>query len=160
MDHNICSYGYIIYRKSNKLKDKYKNLSPNELIKLKNELLINKSVDISAKEYINDILTYQHYTPLVAYTGDTSIEGVINNDELLNVPLLIMECTGFSDEDKIKYINSKHIHIDDIIKHNNKFNNDKIILFHFSQQYNNILDIINYIDNINNNLKDKLLFFF
>ena len=71
-----------------------------------------------------------------------------------------MECTGFSDEDKIKYINSKHIHIDDIIKHNNKFNNDKIILFHFSQQYNNILDIINYIDNINNNLKDKLLFFF
>jgi ribonuclease Z len=147
MNHNICSYGYIIYRKSSRLKQEFLNLSPNEIVQI--------------KENQNDIiLTYDKYTPLIAYTGDTTIDSIINNDELLNVPLLIMECTGFSYED-INFTHiGKHIHFNDIIVNSNKFNNEKIILFHFSQKYKKLDDIKDYIIDTPNNLSNKLLFFF
>ena len=160
MDHNISNYGYIIYRKSHKLKEEYAILDKKDLIKLKNNLLQYIPTNINKKDYIISILTYEQYTPLVGYTGDTSINGVITNTELLNVPLLIMECTGFSISDKKIIECNKHIHFDDIVKNNNLFNNNKILLFHFSQQYNTLDDIKEYITNIPTNLNEKLLYFF
>lgn len=147
MDHRIKSFGYIIYRKSNKLKPEYMNLNKNDLIKIKQE--------IGSKN-----LTYITYTPLVAYTGDTTINGIINHKEFLNVPLLIMECTGFNDDDIKETIDGKHTHLDDLIKHNELFNNQKIILFHFSQKYKKIEDITQYTNNISEKLKEKLILFF
>jgi ribonuclease Z len=147
MDHKIKSYGYIIYRLSNKLKSQFNGLSVKEIIELK-------------KQFGNENLTEQVYTPLLGYTGDTTIQGVLNHGAFLSVPLLIMECTGFSPMDKLDCVEGKHIHWDDIVVNQNKFLNEKIVLFHFSQQYRIIDDIFQYTQNSSKEINDKIVFFF
>lgn len=152
MDHKIKSFGYIIYRKTKKLKQEYITLNREEIIKIKQTCKIeNKNID--------DTLTEIHYTPLVGYTGDTTINGLIYNQEFLDVPLLIMECTGFSENDKLDTLEGKHIHYDDIINNSTIFNNKQIILFHFSQQYKTLNDILLYINNTNE-INNKIIYFF
>jgi ribonuclease Z len=144
MIHKVKSFGYIIYRKSEKLKLEYQELSKEELIKIKKEQTITMPV----------------YTPLLGYTGDTTIQGVINNSDFLNIPLLLMECTGFAPEDKQFTIDGKHIHFDDIIENYKLFNNQKIILFHFSQQYHTVQQLMFYINKAPQELQDKIILFF
>lgn len=147
MDHKIKSYGYIISRLSKKLKPEFQGLSGKQIMEIKKHI-----------GYEN--LTIPIYTPLLGYTGDTTIQGVLNYKEFLNVPLLIMECTGFSPDDKIRCVEGKHIHWDDIVNNFKYFMNEKIILFHFSQQYRFIEDILHYTQNSPKELNDKVIFFF
>ncbi len=147
MDHKIKSFGYIIYRKSKKLKPEYSGLKGNEIIQLK-------------KEIGEENLTVPFLNPLLAYTGDTTIYGIINNQALLNVPFLIMECTGFSPDDNCECLDGKHIHWNDLVNNYKLFKNEKIMLFHFSQQYKTIDDIIQYTSNAPAELMNKLVFFF
>lgn len=140
MDHKIRSYGYIIYRRSKRLKQFYKDLSKYEIINLKKN---------------NIEITEDHYEPLIGYTGDTTINGVLQYDIFLNVPFLIMECTGFDDEDKDICFLGKHIHIENIKENYNKFNNEKIMLFHYSQKYHDKNELIEYIKNY-----EKLILFY
>jgi ribonuclease BN (tRNA processing enzyme) len=142
MDHKVESYGYIIKRMTNRLKPEYINMSQQEIIKVKSK--------VGAMN-----LTEPFYTNMIGYTGDTTIEGVLHNNEFLNVPLLIMECTGFSEDDIIETTQGKHIHINDIIINLDKFNNMKIVLFHASQKYKKLEDIQDYIKN----LPDKFVYF-
>jgi ribonuclease Z len=145
MDHKIEAFGYIIYRVSRKLKSEYVGLQPHEIIQIKKT---------------SKCITTDCYTSLVGYTGDTSIDGVLNNSELLNVRLLIMECTGFGPNDICQCNEGKHIHWEDIVKNSDKFKNDKILLFHFSQKYKVYEDIAEYIHECPKELANKLLFFF
>ena len=147
MDHKIKSYGYIIYRKSKKLKSEYTGLSKEEIIELKK--------NIGKSNLTTDILT-----PLVGYTGDTTIHGIISHEEFLSVPLLIMECTGFANDDNCTCHEGKHIHINDLILHSHLFVNKQIVLFHFSQQYKSINQIFEHCGHIPDNLRKKLSFFF
>ena len=147
MDHKIKSFGYIIYRKSKRLKAEYIGLPGHEIAKIRSEIG-------------DENLTQEHYTPLVAYTGDTTINGIIQNQELLNVPLLIMECTGFSEDDTCDCHCGKHIHVNDLAKHADLFNNNKIILFHFSQQYRTMEELLGYCHHLPTSLIDKLIYFF
>lgn len=147
MDHKVKSYGYIIYRKSRKLKSEYSGLDGPEIIKLKQR--------IGEQNLTTDV-----FTPLVGYTGDTTINGVIKHYEFLSVPLLIMECTGFASDDNCDCCDGKHIHINDIILHNELFSNKKIVLFHFSQQYRDFESLIKHCAHIPKSLNDKLLYFF
>jgi ribonuclease Z len=147
MDHKIKSYGYIIYRQSKKLKSQYQGLSGKQIMEIK-------------KEVGDENLTEIVYTPLIGYTGDTTIKGVISNPEFLNVPLLIMECTGFSPDDKFDCIDGKHNHWEDIVSNHKYFNNEKIVLFHFSQQYKLISEIQNYTQHSPKELNDKVILFF
>ena len=147
MDHKIKSFGYIVYRKSKKLKPAYADLKGPEIMKLKLEIG-------------EENLTYPVFTPMVAYTGDTSIHAVISNQELLNVPLLIMECTGFSTDDKCFCCEGKHIHWDDLVEYQHLFLNEKIMLFHFSQQYKSFDEISSLTTNISDEFYNKLIYFF
>lgn len=146
MEHKVKSYGYIVYMKSNRLKPEFVGLSGQEIKKKKEELG-------------KDNLTYVHMEPMIAYTGDTTIEGVLRYDIMLNVPLLIMECTGFDIDDMKTTEEGYHIHFNDIIKYHEKFMNEKIILFHFSQKYKVYEDIEPFIKIAPESLRDKLYFF-
>lgn len=145
MEHWVKSYGYIIYRKSKRLKEEYKDLDWKKIKELK-----NNGIELS----------YEHYEPLVGYTGDTTIEGVLLHKEFLSVPLLIMECTGFKKEDIIECQIGKHIHIDDINKNYKMFNNKKILLFHFSQKYRDISEIEFFINKLDDNFKKNIRLFY
>jgi ribonuclease BN (tRNA processing enzyme) len=147
MDHKIKSFGYIIYRRTKKLKAEYNGLNPTQIIELK-------------KTIGEENLTTTVHTPLIGYTGDTTINGVIAHSEFLSVPLLIMECTGFSPDDDCTCCEGKHIHINDIIMHSHLFFNKKIVLFHFSQQYRDLKQILDYCSHIPEILKEKLIYFF
>jgi ribonuclease Z len=146
MDHGVKSFGYIIYRKSKGLKSEYIGISQQEIIQKKKEI------------GIENMMEYR-FTPLVGYTGDTTIQGVLLYQEFLDVPLLIMECTGFSPDDIQHTKEGKHIHINDIITNKDQFNNTKIMLFHFSQQYKTNDDLVSYIQDIPVDLESKLIYF-
>lgn len=147
MDHKIKSYGYIIYRKSKKLKPEYSGLSGNEIMQFK-------------KTIGEANLTHDVYTPLVGYTGDTTINGIIAHEEFLTVPLLIMECTGFAPEDNCTCCEGKHVHINDLVLYSNLFANKHIVLFHFSQQYRTIDQILSHCSHIPDNLSSRISWFF
>ena len=155
VDHKIKSYGYIIYRKSKKLKPEYQNKTSKEIVQIKNELKGKMAI-----HEISEMLVDVCYTPLIGYTGDTTINGVIENDEFLRVPLLLMECTGFNEIDLTDTIDGKHIHLNNLIENADLFKNDKIILFHFSQQYKKYEDISEYTKSLPETIKTKLIYFF
>lgn len=144
MDHRITSYGYIVYKKSKKLKLEYVGLDKTEYIALKK----------SGIEITEDI-----YSPIVGYTGDTSIDGVLKNTEFFNVPLLLIECTGFCKED-VKNRLDNHIHIDDIYNNMNLFNNEKIVLYHISPKYRNIEEITCCLDKFDDKFIKKIELFY
>lgn len=146
MDHGVKSFGYIVYMKSNRLKPEFVGLSGQEIKKKK-------------EEFGKDSITYVHMEPMIAYTGDTTILGVLQNEALLSVPLLIMECTGFDMDDIKTTSEGKHIHFSDIIKYHEKFMNERIVLFHVSQKYKKYNDIKLFIEMAPKSLLDKLLFF-
>eukprot|EP00123_Amoebidium_parasiticum_P020308 comp47213_c0_seq1/m.47591 comp47213_c0_seq1/g.47591 ORF comp47213_c0_seq1/g.47591 comp47213_c0_seq1/m.47591 type:complete len:369 (-) comp47213_c0_seq1:321-1427(-) len=77
--------------------------------------------------------------PLLAYTGDTTIEAVDENEVVRNAHTLFLECTyvgdeGGSSEEKARKWG--HIHLDEIAERAESFKNDKIYLMHFSNRYN------------------------
>jgi ribonuclease BN (tRNA processing enzyme) len=145
MNHRIKSFGYIIYKKSNKVKSEYENLSPNDYKKMRYD-----GVEFT------DII----YKPLLGYTGDTCISGVLNYEEFTNVPLLLMECTGFSPED-IHVREDNHIHFDDIESNIDKFKNEKIILYHISQKYRDVNELYDkYVNKVNEIINNKIILFY
>ena len=76
--------------------------------------------------------------PVVAFTGDTSGDWVAlpGAEDALRAKLLIMECTFVDDavtvEDAVAF---GHTHINQIIAHAERFQNDAILLTHFSARY-------------------------
>jgi len=141
MDHKILSFGFIIYRKSNKLKEEYKSKTGKEIKILKDSEII---------------ITDEIFEPLVGYTGDTSFNGLINNPIFLTVPLLIMECTGLSPDDINEVRQGYHIHLNDIKDNQGILQNEKILLFHFSQKYRTLEDVTQYINLLDEPLKSKI----
>lgn len=144
MDHKVKSFGYIVYRKSQRLKTEYMQLSGKEIKQLKEA---------------GTIITNIHIEPMLAYTGDTSINGLHMNPELFDVPILIMECTGFSPEDHATTKKGKHIHWNELLEMSHLFKNEKIILFHFSQQYKTMEDIMPFIQTAPADFLEKIIFF-
>ncbi|AYV80377.1 MAG: tRNaseZ [Harvfovirus sp.] len=132
MVHKICSYGYIINEQRKKLKEEYKGLSGFELKNLKAQnVIIQDDISIS----------------LIAFTGDTTIDGLLLNPDFFQAKILIMECTHF--DDSIEDAESHgHIHFQQIIDNIDKFLNKWIILSHFSQKYRSIKDVEPYLKHL------------
>ena len=71
-----------------------------------------------------------------------------------------MECTGFKLDEISDCINNKHTHWNDIINYHELFQNEKIVLIHFSQQYKIIDDIIQITQESPIELQNKIIYFF
>lgn len=121
MMHKIPSRGYSVIREISKLKREYWNLDPYEIKELR-----NKNVNLF---YTNTVID-------IAYTGDTTIEGVLQHDDFLNSDILLLECTILDSSltpEETAY--RGHIHIQHIADNWKLFNNKHIILFHMSARY-------------------------
>lgn len=142
MNHKITSFGYVISEKRNKLKQQYLGLPGIELKKLKaSEIEITDEIKI----------------PMIAFTGDTQIDAILNNDEFLNATILLMECTHFEfdttsnscvevqDAAFARRVNHGHVHFKQILENINKFKNKFIVLCHFSQKYRKLSDVDHYL---------------
>ncbi|PWA55897.1 tRNAse Z1 [Artemisia annua] len=126
--HVIPSQGYVVYSVKQKLKPEYVGLKGDEIKKLK----------FSGVEITNTTTS-----PEVAFTGDTTSDFIVDDDntDVLKAKILIMESTYV--EDTMTVENARdygHTHLSEIISHANRFENKAILLIHFSARYQ--LDVI------------------
>ena len=80
----------------------------------------------------------------VAYTGDTVLSPLLDQDLVLKAKLLIIECT-YLEGDLVWAHKWHHIHIQDLVQNADKFLNEKIILNHVSRKYKGAENILRLI---------------
>jgi ribonuclease Z len=74
-------------------------------------------------------------TPILFYTGDTDRGILERNTALFKAEVLLIECSFIADGHQDRAARYRHIHIDDIADFAERFENQLIILTHFSRRY-------------------------
>ncbi|MCL7046677.1 hypothetical protein MKW94_027485 [Papaver nudicaule] len=121
--HGVPSQGYVIYSFKHKLKQEYIGLPGDKIKSLK-----------ESGVQITDTIT----SPEIAFTGDTTSDYIIdpNNVDALKARILVMESTFVDDAQSVEHARDYgHIHLSEIVKHADKFENKAIVLIHFSARY-------------------------
>jgi ribonuclease Z len=119
--HRVPSVGYAVSQTRSKLLPELKGKTNDEIRTLKAS---------------GTPITYSLTSHPFAYTGDSTIEGIVQHDAFLTAEVLMMECTfvgGSVDSQTSK--DRGHVHLDDIVAHQDKFQNKFIVLCHFSPRY-------------------------
>ena len=123
MKHSIPAIGYLIVETRKKLKEEFMKLEPKEIGRL-----VKSGADV----------TYRVEIPWLAFTGDTTFQGVLENPIFFQARVLILECTylGLEEGETQAFARKRsHVHILDIEDHLDKFKNEVIVLCHFSRRY-------------------------
>jgi ribonuclease Z len=119
--HTIPSLGYMVWERRMKLKDEYVGLEGHQIRDLK----------FSGVEITREIRT-----PLLAYTGDTSPAGLDCYPAVFDCKVLITEMSFIRAAHKRDKIHKYgHMHLDDFIDRQDRFQNELIIAGHFSTRY-------------------------
>jgi ribonuclease Z len=116
--HTVPSLGYIVWERRNKLKAEYLEL-PGEQI---------RDLRLSGVE-----VTYEVRTPQVAYLGDSAPEGLDDCPLMYEAMVLIAEMTFVAPGHRKEKIHKNgHMHLDDFLERQDRFQNEIIIASHFS----------------------------
>lgn len=119
--HTVPSIGFVISDRRKKLKEEYLQLSGEQIRELRE----------SGTE-----ITYEKRIPLVGFTGDTSPPGLDDNPLFYDAKILITELTFFDPEHRKELIHKHgHMHIDDFVARQDRFNNELIVAGHCSTRY-------------------------
>lgn len=119
--HTVPSVGYLIWEKRNKLKEEYIGLPGDKI----------RDLRLGGTEVTKEIRT-----PLVAYTGDTSPAGLDQTPDVYRAKILITEMSFIlAKHRKDKIHKFGHMHLDDILERASKFQNEHVIVGHFSTRY-------------------------
>ena len=73
--------------------------------------------------------------PLLFYTGDTDRGILEQNDAMFAAEVLMMECSFIAEGHEDRAAKYRHIHFDDIIEFAERFENQCVVLTHFSRRY-------------------------
>lgn len=131
--HRVQSQGYVVYSSSKGcVLPEYTHLNHRKLREISKDGVKVRGADI--------------LTPELVYTGDTQFKALLipSNLFVFEVPTLIIEVT-YLDGDVAKAHERGHVHIDDIIKHEHLFHNEKIVFVHLSSKYGpygRVMDIL------------------
>lgn len=118
--HRMVSLGYTLYEQVEKLKAEYIGKGFGEIADLK-----EKGVQI----------TELQETALFTVCGDTTIEVIRTSPEILKSKILVIECSFLEEEHRPLAEKTGHIHFLDLVENAELFENDTIILSHFSLRY-------------------------
>jgi ribonuclease Z len=119
--HTVPSVGYVVWDRRKKLKPEYQGLRGDEIRDLR-----LSGVEVAAEVRV----------PIVCYTGDTAPAAFDRYPPVLQSQLLITELTFFRPEHRKEKIHKfGHTHLDDLIERADRFQNELIILAHFSTRY-------------------------
>ncbi len=119
--HTIPSVGYLVWERRNKLKEEYVGL-PGERI---------RDLRLGGTQVTREVRT-----PLLAYTGDTSPAGLDNYPPAFQAKVLITEMSFVRPSHRREKIHKfGHMHLDDFIERADRFQNELLILGHFSTRY-------------------------
>jgi ribonuclease Z len=119
--HPVPSLGYLFVRKVDKLKAEYRLLSGLEI-----------QTRRRAGEDLFDLVEHLD----LAYATDTLAKVLDQHPFLYDARVLILECS-FLDERKSLQASQAgcHIHLDELLERAERFNNEALVLMHFSQLY-------------------------
>src|SRR5439155_12409089 len=86
-------------------------------------------------QHRRDEVTEEVRLPILFYTGDTDRGLLERNDALYRADVLLIECTYVIDGHQESAAEYRHIHFDDIADFAERFENQMIVLTHFSRRY-------------------------
>lgn len=119
--HTVPSVGYVVWDRRKKLRPDLQGMTQNQIRELR----------LSGEE-----VTHEVRVPIVCYTGDTAPLGLDSEPAVYQSQILITEMTFYRPEHRKEKIHKfGHTHLDDIIDRTDKFQNELIILSHFSTRY-------------------------
>jgi len=103
--------------------------------KLRDDLVGKEGSEIAALRASGVEVTRTEELPLLAYPGDCSAEIFEACPELFRARVLLLECSFLFPEDRDRAREYAHIHLDDLVTRAARFENEAIVLTHFSQRY-------------------------
>jgi ribonuclease Z len=120
--HTAPCQGYGVWSRRQKLLPELQGLAPEEIRRLR----VDEGREVtSAVE-----------TPEVAFTGDSRIEVVEREEVVRRARLLILETTFVDDRVSVADCRAKgHVHLDEVAERAELFENEAILMTHFSARY-------------------------
>ncbi len=119
--HRIPSLGYIVWERRQKLKPEYQLLSGEQI----------RDIRLSGQE-----VSEERRLPKVAYVGDSTSAGLDENPSMYEAEILITELTFVAPGHRPRMIQKLgHMHLDDLVARQDRFQNKLIIASHFSTRY-------------------------
>jgi ribonuclease Z len=119
--HPVPSLGYLFFRRVNKLRAEFQDLPGDEIGRRR-----------KAGEDLFDVVDRHE----LAYATDTLPKVLDRSPELYKVGTLILECTFLDDRKSVAAARAgAHIHLDELLSHAHRFQNEALVLMHFSQLY-------------------------
>jgi ribonuclease Z len=118
--HRVAARAYEFLERRHHLKEEYIGRPGDDIARLKRE-----GVQIDE----------EYRKPILFYTGDTDRGLLETNEALFRAEVLLIECSFIIDGHQERAAQYRHIHVDDIAEFAEKFENDLIVLTHFSRRY-------------------------
>jgi ribonuclease Z len=118
--HRVAARAYEFIERRHHLRAEFANATREEIARLRRERI---AVD---EEYLRSILFY---------TGDTDRGLLEQCDAAFKAEVLMIECSFVAEGHQDRAARYRHIHIDDIADFAGRFENQLIVLSHFSRRY-------------------------
>jgi len=119
--HPVPSLGYQLFRRIDKLREELRGLPGSEIAKRR-----------KAGEDVCDTIERDE----VAYATDTLIRVIDDTPSILRSRVLIMECSFLDHHKSLEASRAGcHIHLDELLERAADFDNEHLVLMHFSQIY-------------------------
>jgi len=119
--HPVPSLGYVIVRRISKLRP---------------ELLGLSGPEVAARRRAGEDVTTSEERIELAYATDTLASALDHAPDLLRARVLIVECTFLDERKSLADARAGcHIHLDEIVERADRFENEHIVMMHFSQIY-------------------------
>jgi ribonuclease Z len=119
--HRVPCRGYAIVRKTKKLKEEFLKTPGREIEQMKKR---------------GEPIFEERDQPVFAFSGDSTIEFLKENELARQAHVLFIECTYIDDKRPVARAREwGHIHLDEILENQALFHNDRIVLTHFSKRY-------------------------
>lgn len=119
--HPVPSLGYVLVKR---------------VAKLRPELIGLAGPEIAARKQAGEVITVVEERVELAYATDTLVSALDHAPELYKARVLIVECTFLDDRKTLEAARAGcHIHLDELLERADRFENEHVVLMHFSQLY-------------------------
>ncbi|HEX9985703.1 MAG TPA: MBL fold metallo-hydrolase [Thermoanaerobaculia bacterium] len=118
--HRVAARAYELIEVRHHLKDELHGRTGEELARMRKDGLV---------------LDEEFRRSIIFYTGDTDRGLLETNEALFKAEVLMIECSFIIEGHQERAARYRHIHIDDIAEFAERFENETIVLTHFSRRY-------------------------
>ena len=119
--HRVPSQGYTVWERRRRLRPEFRDL---------------EGVRLGELRRAGHELDEEHDVPVLCFSGDTRVEVLERNPELLQAETLLLEATFLDDRVSVQDARAMgHIHLDELVARSELLAARNIVLHHFSARY-------------------------